>query len=266
MSKIYIRFEGVACLWLDGPDSEEKIIGPPTEGFAEAVRELRKTHQVFIYSNKLAIEAKRKDIVSWFIEHQITIDGLTEQADSQSMCIDREFVGYADNWDMTLAQILFLSFRSGKNSKNELKSFINLVEPQLNEAKKRLKQIYQTNRGNKKIQTAFFLSNENALFLERESSSLGCRPGVYLEEQLINSSVAFDMQERGAVLDRNKTLNTEGIQKNIRITQGARNHLEKISQEHFFSENKGDNISVTIEYLFGKKKDEVEQQKPNAEE
>lgn len=74
---IILTFDGVLYDYDKyGWNGVNKLEGLPLEGSKQAVKELRKAYQVYIYSDRFEQLRGRKAVEEWLEKHQIDIDGI----------------------------------------------------------------------------------------------------------------------------------------------------------------------------------------------
>lgn len=95
---IGLDFDGVVHSYTSGWQGYDVIPDPPTLGVKEAIREMRKTHNVIIYSCRACEPEGRDAIEVYLAKYGIEVDGITDRKPVAEFIVDDRAVTFHGDW------------------------------------------------------------------------------------------------------------------------------------------------------------------------
>ena len=104
MSKktILIDFDHTIFRYSQGWKGETVIDGLPVDGTKDALKELRKTYTVIVFSTRAKTEAGISAIREWLEKWEIEVDAVTHEKIPASVIIDDRAIQFRGDWRQTL--------------------------------------------------------------------------------------------------------------------------------------------------------------------
>ncbi len=102
---ICLDFDGVIHSFRSGWQGESIIPDPPIHRVDEAIRQLRKTYRVVVYSARCRTAAGARAIAEWLARHQIQVDEVSRHKPPAHIYVDDRAVRFTGDWDATIAAI-----------------------------------------------------------------------------------------------------------------------------------------------------------------
>jgi hypothetical protein len=100
--QIGLDFDGVVHSYTSGWQGYEVVADPPVEGVREAIEEMRKTHNVIIYSCRASDPDGLEAIKRYLTEHGIEVDGITDRKPVAEFIVDDRAVRFNGDWQEVL--------------------------------------------------------------------------------------------------------------------------------------------------------------------
>lgn len=102
---VALDFDGVIHSYTSGWRGAEVIPDPPVAGVHDAIRDLRKTFRVVVYSTRCETQSGIDAVAAWLLQHDIIVDEVTATKPPAIAYVDDRAVPFCGNWQDVMAGI-----------------------------------------------------------------------------------------------------------------------------------------------------------------